>query len=216
VNAMSHMRFALKLLLALGCAPAVAYESGPKSWKWLLQISGDLHYSMSDADIVPNVNYTQQFALGGVGSVAIGRMIGKYIYLGGRYEYWYAQRDISGSGGTEKNRFEYQTAAVEAGYRGGNARAYWLLTAGLAYPVQLAVSSSSGIPYLTSEKPWGYEGRITVGLRLNSFFNVLFTAGYRFANLGILSNAAFGSLVPNDGDFNMSGPFGGVGIGLTF
>lgn len=217
MRALSHIRNIVLLVALAAGTPSFAQSwSGPKPWRWIFRVTGDLHYSLSDADIVSNVNYSQLFALGGVGSLALGHMFSRFIYFGARYEYWYAQRKMTGSGGNEENRLDYQSIAAELGFRGGNARSFWMVSFAMGYPTKLSVASSSGIPYITSQKPFSYEGRATVGLRLNSFFTLLFEGGYRFVDLGDLRNESFGSFLNGGNSLNMSGPFGGGGIGFTF
>lgn len=214
MNALCRTKFLLVLTLAFAAASGSAAQgSGPRNWRWLFQLTGDFHYSQSDADFLPNTNYSLLFGNGGVGSLAIGKMLGKRIYLGARYEYWYAQRSISAAGISENNRLDYHSAGLEAGFRGGNARAFWMVSAAVAYPVKLSLYSSLGNPYTSTSTPLAYEGRGTLGLRLNSHFSVLFVAGYRLIDLGDLHNPA--SFL-NGTTFNLSGAFGGAGIGLTF
>jgi hypothetical protein len=212
------LRNVLKILPALfvlalaSSGTAYGQWSGPRPWRWLLQVSGDFHYSQSEADYQDGLTYTQQFGTGGVGALALGRVLGKSIYIGARYEYWYAYRKFSGLAGSDVNRLDYQGLAAEVGYRWGSPRSFWLVSAGLVYPLKLQVTTKLGAPYVSDGTPLAYQGRFLVGLRLNGFLSLLFTAGYRYADLGDLRNPT--SLTANP--FDLSGPFGGVGLGFTF
>ncbi len=213
---MSQFKRVLIVVLTLTASSAFAYGggNGPKNWKWLIQLTGDFQYSQSDADFLSDTSYTQQFATAGVVSLAVGTTLGKYVYLGTRLEYWYAQRKMSGAAGAENNRLDYQGLGLETGFRGGNARSFWMLTGAIAFPLKLGVSSSTGATYTTESTPIAYEARATLGLRLTGTFTLMLTGGYRLFEVKDFANPV--PLLGNGATFNMSGPFGGAGIGFTF
>lgn len=213
---MSQIKRALVFVITLSATSAFAYGggNGPKNWKWLVQLTGDFNYSQNDADFLSDTSYTQTFGTAGVGSLAVGKILGKYIYLGARYEFWYSQRKMSGQAGAENNRLDYQSLGLETGFRGGNTRSFWMVTGALAFPMKLAVSSTSGAAYTSSSTPIAYEGRLTLGLRLTSSFSIMLVGGYRLFEVKDFANPT--PLLGNGASFNMSGPFGGGGFGLTF
>lgn len=215
LRALHYIRLLTFISLVLGGATASAESNGPRPWKWLFQIQGDFHYSQSDADYIDGGNYSQQFATGVVMNSALGVVISKSIYFGLRYEYWYAQRKMSGAGGAESNRLDYHGIAAELGYKWGNQRLFWLATGSVFYPLKLAVQSSLAPAYTSTNPPLAFQGRVTIGLRLNSLFTILLSGGYRYASLGDLRNAG-GSFLSGSATFNLSGPFAGLGFGITF
>lgn len=213
------MRFSYPILIfvvVIGLAweePAFAEKSKLGNGKYFFHASGNYLFAKSAADTVAGASYTENFSRPLVGGGGVGLLLWKAIYVGARYEYWFGRRTFSLSGTTQIDELNYQTLGAELGYYVSNPRVFWLLMAGVHYPVLLKVITSVGA-FTSSQAPLAFIGRLTMGIRFSKYHSLLIEGGYRSANLKELTAGSRSYL--SGSNFDLSSPFIGIGLWVHF
>ena len=139
----------------------------------------------------------------------------KPVWLGIRYEYWFASRETLSVGSVQKDVLKLQLLGPELGYIRGNSRVAYLFAAGAMFPIAQGISSSANGDYKTSTTEWNWQARAAIELRLARRIAVHFEGGYRWVNIKNL-NSMGSSFIQNSNRLELSGPFVGMGLGLLF
>lgn len=207
----------LFLLLAFSQSGFAKGYSELKDGGWVFYGAGDLLFSNSKADGQALSTYTQKYNKSSLLALGLGVKFFRFLYIGVRYEYWMAGRNVTTAGLNSVDTLQYQTLGGELGIYTGNPRIHWLLTGGAYYPLSLAVTQSGATSgkYTNTANPLGYQARLTLGIKLGSVVSMRFEGGYRVVDLGSLTNAV-GSYLPGGDKLDLSGPFVGVGFGVHF
>jgi hypothetical protein len=129
-------------------------------------------------------------------------------------DYWFLARAFTVGGLSTVDTFSLAHIGPEIGYYKNSARVLWLLSVSANYPIILEVSSSNGNKYTATPVLLGYKGQLAVTLRLTGWLGFCFSGGYRFADLGILTSGG-SNYLSGGATLNMSGPFVGLGLGVT-
>ena len=171
--------------------PAVGeYSRSGKPFGGLLKIRGDFHYSNSEADQLSGT-YESKFKTGYVGSLDLGVMLGRRVYLGVLGEYWNGKRDYDDGGGRQLDQLRYLGAGVELGWVTHNPRIFYLMTVGAVYPISLQIRSG-GTTYEPSGMNLAYQGKITLGVRSSHSFFFQLAGGYRHADFKSFTSGSAG------------------------
>lgn len=181
------------------------------------RFSGDMMAVSTVADQVEGAQYSRQYVNPGVVSAAIGVQPFSSLYLGLRFENWIAGRTFTVNGATQTDSLAYQTFGLEAGYAAASPRLLYLATVAAVYPLQNKVTSTVGSTtdvYTPGAPRLAYDARMALAVRMTPILSVIIEVGYRFANLGPLNSGSFPYLGTQSLD--LSGPFAGVGLGVTF
>lgn len=188
------LRAALLLGLTTSGGAGAASGFGPPGFLWTF--TGNFQ-SVNNGFLNPA---SLEMALGGAFSP---------IYLGVAGDYWLASRVMPT--GTES--LNLLTAGLEVGIAKSYPRYFFLLTAGVFYPLMLDVTSTSGEIYASTAtwNPFSYRARLLVGFRISPKVAISLGGGYRFMLLGNLVGPS-GSI--NGGNLNLTGLV--LSGGLTF
>ncbi len=208
--------FALLLMstLIFGEPIYALQKSGSKENTKLVLIV-DYLYANSEADKISGATYSRKFSNPVLAGINLGRIIFSSIYLGGRYDYWYGQRQIHLSGVSQSDDLKLQTISLEVGYISDNPRIFMLIAGGVCYPFNSAVESKTTGDHLyeSSKKELMYSVRVQFGVRFTSWYAFAIEGGYRYANMGKLQEGGVDYL-PGGKELNLSSPF--LGLGLMF
>ncbi len=182
--------------------------------KLMFFVSSDYHFTNSYADQVSGANYDHKYTNPYTLNAGLGVTILNHIYLGARYEYWIGQRQLTLSGVGQTDTLKIDNIGADLGWVTGNPRVFWILMASAYYPLNqgVEVRSTTTQTYSTSPMKYGYAGRLKLGIKLNNSFALLIEGGYRFADFGQPQAASTNYL--SNGNFSLSGPFGGLGLAL--
>lgn len=213
-------RFFLFLLLFLFPLQA-AYAKGKSlvDYSQVFYIAGNVLFTDSTADDVSGATFRQNMTNPFVGAAGLGFRFLGFLYIGARYEHWFANRDFTSAGIPQEDTLKFSSIGGEVGFYRGNPRFYWTLTAGYFHTLSLSMESKRNVNIVTiytrDPKPVTFQGRLTVGVKLNSRYSFRLEGGFRYANLG---NLVYGSnpFLPGSADLNLSGPFVGAGLGIHF
>ncbi len=198
------------------CSPAIAKGkiSHLSPRKLMFYFSSDFHVTNSKADQVTDAVYDHKFTNPYTLNVGMGVTLFSHIYIGARYEYWIGQRQLTLNGVGQTDTLKVQNLGGEIGWVTGNPRVFWILMASAYYPLEQSVEVRRGTTQIYSTLPTrlGYSGRLNLGIKLNNTFAILLEGGYRMADLGQPQSNSQNYL--NNGEFNLSGPFGGLGFSI--
>jgi hypothetical protein len=209
--------FGLGIILGLmATAPVFAdSKNGFSSRKFLFYLSGDIGLAFPESDAVSGAAYTKKMRTPLVACAGFGVAPWSRLWLGMRYELWWAQREIETGGSQSLDTLRLQTLGPEVGWVRGNPRVTYLFVAGAQYPLQQKVEASSVNSYTSSSSNWNYFVRSSLELRFNSRLALHLEGGYRWVKIKGLQNGVT-SFVEGNRDLNLSGPFVGMGLGLFF
>jgi len=197
-------------------APAFAgSKSTFSSRKFLFYSSGDIGLASPESDSVSGAVYTKKMRIPLVACAGFGVTLWSRLWLGARYEFWWAQREFETGGSQSLETLRLQTLGPEVGWVRGNPRVTYLFVAGGQYPLQQKVDSTIANSYNSSSSHWNYFVRSSMELRFNSRIALHLEGGYRWVKIKGLQNGVT-SFVQGNGDLNLSGPFVGLGLGLFF
>lgn len=132
------------------------------------------------------------------------------IYIGVAGDYWLSSRVMP----TGTETLNLLTAGLEVGIAKSYPRYFFLLTAGVFYPLMLDVTSTSGEIYASQAawSPFSYRGRLLVGFRISPKVAISLGGGYRILPLGNLVGTS-GSI--QNGNLNLTGLVLSGGFTLT-
>ena len=122
------------LVLCLGAASALgerARTSNLKERTWVFHLTGNWTYANSAADRVPGAVYSQAFSNPIVGAAGLGREVWQNLYLGFRYEYWFANRKYVLGGVETRDRLDQQPDAAHPARKGVFSGAIGFATGGV-------------------------------------------------------------------------------------
>ncbi len=122
------------------------------------------------------------------------------VYMGVAGDYWLGSRVVPT--GTES--LNLLTAGVEAGIVRSFPRYFFLIAAGIFYPLMLDVTSTTGEVYASQAtwNPFSYRARLLVGIRISPKVALTLGGGYRILPLGNLVGPS-GSI--HNGNMNLTG-----------
>ncbi|MBI4403086.1 MAG: hypothetical protein HY537_02935 [Deltaproteobacteria bacterium] len=201
--------------------PLIATAEGKeKKLNFLIQFSANYLYAKSKADTISDAVYSQKYQNPVVGAVSLGVGVLKKLYLGLRYEYWYGRRKFTLNNVEQTDSLKYQTIGPEVGLFHANSRVQALAAFGVFFPLRVAVESQGTGVSLFENKgmPVTLEARGLIAVRIVSPLSFFLEAGYRSADLGKLVAADQSPYIVDNGilDFDLSGPFLGLGLALSF
>ncbi len=178
-------KIVLCLALLSPCVSSAAAGYGPIGFLW--SVTGNFQ-SVSNAFLNP---VAIEMDLGGGMSS---------VYLGVAGDYWLGSREMP----TGTETLNLLTAGVELGILKSYPRHFFLITAGVFYPLVANVTSTSGDSYVNAStwSPFSYRGRILVGIRITPKVSLSLGGGYRLLPLGNLAGAG-GSI--NNGNTDLTG-----------
>lgn len=204
------------LIFTSAFLPAKTNVSNLNQRKLMLFVSSDFHFTNSKADQVTGAVYDHQFTNPYTLNAGLGLTVFNRIYLGVRYEYWVGQRQLTLQGIGQTDTLKIQNIGGDVGWVTGNPRVFWILMASAYYPILqgVEVRSTTTQTYQTLPMRFGYSGRLEIGIKFNNTFSLLMEGGYRFADFGQPQSNTSNYL--SNGDFVLSGPFGGIGLAVLF
>jgi len=202
------------LIIALGALlfysqPSPAFQV--KSPRPSLFLTADNLYTQSLIDQTPGASYSERFANTLALSAVVGVRLAGFLWLGLRYEYWYARRQSVLGGVSRRDTLRYQAAGIEIGYQRLQPRVSYLVAVSALYPVDLRIESD--VTYKSNQRPWTLGARAAVGVRVSGPLYLILEGGYRMAKLGNLTSGS--SSLLEGGSLDLSGPFLGVGLSVT-
>ncbi len=142
-----------------------------------------------------------------IGAFTYGVQATNSVYTGIRYEYWASDRKYDLGQDSYNHRLNYQTAGLEVGYSFFHPRVWWAVVGGAHYPIK---ASSSGFVGSTVIQ---YQARTMLGIRTSKTIWILLETGWRWANLGTLTDGS-SSYVEGNGSMDLSGAL--VSFGILF
>lgn len=175
----------------------------------------NLTFAEPDSDKVSGASYQKKMRTPLVGAIGVGVSPIKSVWLGIRYEYWFAKRELTLSGNPQTDSLNLQLIGPEVGVIRGNSRAAYLFAAGGLFPLVQEISSTSQGTFTTSNSDWKFQLRASIELRLVKSLVVHFESGYRWLRIKNLSSNGV-PFISGNGPMNMSGPFVGMGLGFFF
>ncbi|NBT57672.1 hypothetical protein EBT16_02695 [bacterium] len=183
----------------------------------LVELGTALHFTDSKADAVAGADYSKKYTHLQVGVGGFSVLLWERVVVGLQYTYWLAEQQYAVSGNTVQDSLVLHEVGARLGYQLGNPRIRYRLIAGMGYPFGLKVvqKSSSSKDFLPDSVPWVFDGRLQIFLKLNTTLSLLVEGGYRWANLGTFKSDGV-EYLPSTGQFDLSGPFIGTGIGIHF
>lgn len=213
------MRYLFLTLLFLSLSAfAKGRSSELKDGSFVFYFGGDVAFSTSKADSVAGATYTNKYNNSMILDAGLGVRLFRYIYIGTRYEYSLLKRAYTVGGVETQDKLDYQNIGGEIGWVAGNPRVHWILSVGGFFPLALDVAqvrNGTTTHFINAQKPITYQGRLTLGVKMNSAISFRFEGGYRMQNVGNLQSN--GSSYLNGGEkLDLSGPFFGFGLGLHF
>ncbi len=207
----------LRLFLTLLLLSHFSWAADPgKHFDLYIELGSRFHIITVPADATAGGTYEKKFNQGFETGLRIGTT--KYgFYAGLAVEYWIANRKLTVGTSAISDVLKYTSAGPEFGFLfQENKRLFLILTGSALYPIQNGVDSTvdSVTTSYTGKKIVSYQIRCEIGFRVTPRFAILMGGGYRFANLKDLRNGHAGYLGLND-DFDLSGPFWGLGLAFT-
>lgn len=169
----------------------------------------------SESDKVSGAIYQKKMTTPQVGSLGVGMSPLNSIWVGLRYDYWFAKRQMTLGGVDQEDSLKLQLLGPELGYIRGNPRVAYLFAFGAMVPIQQSIASNPNGNFTSDKKDLSYQARAAIQLRLDSHFAVHFECGYRLIKIRELNNSGT-SFVPGNKDVDLSGPFVGAGLGIFF
>jgi len=182
--------------------------------KYFLTLGAHYLYSGSTADSMAGATYTEYMNRPVVFDLALGFSPLPNFYLGAAFESWYARRNYSlTSGGGAIDRLMLDNIGIETGFVTANPRIMWLATAAIFYPLMSQVGSTLGQIYRQEPKQISLRFKAGVAFKLESWFAWWMGFGYQKIDLGDITDNGASFL---SGNFDLSGPFLGTSLVLTF
>lgn len=209
--------FILMLCVACGATQASSHFSRVKSYSLILRVTMDYNYSNSLGDQVSGATYGSRFANSYVGDIGLGTLLFSNAYVGAVFENRYARRSFTLAGQPQIDTLNFKAVGGEIGYWSSNPRTYLLFSGGTLMSLSPQITSE-GESQRTFSGPSGkliFFGKVTMGIRLWSWFSFNLVGGYRHSNLGAFSSGS-DALLSGSESLDISGPFGGVGLSIHY
>jgi len=182
---------------------------------FLFYFTGDLALTSTEANKLPNFNLSKNMRTPLVSAVGLGARVFKSLWLGVRYEYWFAGREWTDLGTLQRETLNLQMVGPELAYVRGNPRVNYYFAVGGMYPLVQKINSSVNGVYSRGSQFWNTHARASMELKINSRLGLHLETGYRWLNLRDLQSGGI-SFVSGGRDLNLSGPFFGMGFNLFF
>jgi len=212
----SLMSYFVVFYLGLGPGVAMAKRISVLPQRpFLLYASGNIGIASSEADKLSGASYTKNMRTPLVGVLGFGGYPTPWLWVGARYEYWFAARELSIAGAPQKDTLHLQLVGPEIGFVKANPRVAYIFSMGGLYPLEQRVDSSSQAKFSRGTPFWNYQAKASMELKINSRLDFHLEGGYRWLNLKNLSSGTT-AFLPEGRDFNLSGPFVGMGLGFMF
>ncbi len=211
------MRFFVLIMAVFLFVPGEAHarwRKPTKDFQWVVQLRGEFPLTSSAADNDSGATYTTKFSEGFVVGGGIGVLLYRNWLLTLNFDHWLAKRVFMTGGPVQEDTLNYQTVGGEIGFLKERDRMYFLFSAGLNYPLNAEIQSTTGT-FSPVTSPLAYFARVQLGIHFSSLHSFAFYAGYRFANLGALNNGGAPYLA-GAADFDLSGFFGGLALTFQF
>lgn len=184
---------------------------------WLLELSGDLQFTSSEANQIENATFTQDFSFSQIFHFGLSLKIWRGVFFGFQYGYWSVKQEYTLSSNTVSDTLVQHSVGPTLGVEWGNPRLQYRFLLAAPYSASLALErlNPDRQIFMPDFLPIGYEVRFQINLKFSSSIAWILQGGYRFLDLGVLKSGS--EVFPTSGNsLNMSGPFVGSGLGIFF